>query len=280
LILLGPTAGNGKSAALDLFRALLGSSAVTAIPPNKFREDSYVARLPGKLLNAADELSTSVALASDKFKAIVTGEPIPARALYSQPFIFRPTAVHVFATNALPPFRGGVDAGIRRRLAILLFDRVIPPEERIPHIGQRIGELEADQLLDFAVEGAMLVIANGGYPQPESSQRALREWLSEDPVIAWVEQRVDTSDEEASVRTKEAYMDFQNWMYSEGYQERELLGMKGFTRRIQSVGMGITKGRRADGAYLRGMALRPSTAAAKRLSLVAGAAGDTETGNN
>jgi P4 family phage/plasmid primase-like protien len=269
LILYGPRAGNGKSQVLELMRGLLPSTAVSAVPPNRFNDDKFVAELAGKLLNAADELSNSTALTSDRFKAIVTGEPTLARAVYSQPFSFRPMAQHAFATNALPPIRGGADAGLRRRLMILQFDRVIPPGERIPNIGRRIGESEADQLLDFAVEGAAQVARTGTYSVPPSSQEALRSWFaSVDPVVGWLEQAVDISDPSAVVRTRAAYDDFQNWTASEGYHERALPWIAAFTRRVQSAGKGITTRRLADGSYFVGMKVMPRTPT-RRSSLLA-----------
>lgn len=52
---------------------------------------------------------------------------------------FRPVAQHVYATNTLPTFAGGMDRGVQRRLQVLVFNRVIPEEERIEHIGLRVG---------------------------------------------------------------------------------------------------------------------------------------------
>jgi P4 family phage/plasmid primase-like protien len=262
-------ASNGKSQLLDAVRGLLSSTAISAIPPDRFSDDKFVAELPGKLLNAADELSNSAALTSERFKAIISGEPILARHVYRQPFSFRPVAQHVFATNVLPPIRGGVDAGMRRRVMILRFDRVIPPEERIPHLGRLIGELEADQLLDFAVEGAVRMARTGTYSEPLSSQEALRGWFaSEDPVMAWLEQAVDTSDPTALVRTRVAHNDFENWAVSEGYHERWLPRIAAFTRRVQSAGIGITTRRLADGNHFVGMKILPRTPV-RRPSLLA-----------
>jgi putative DNA primase/helicase len=53
----------------------------------------------GKLLNAADEVS-SAAIASDTFKAVVTGEPVSGRDVYRSVITFRPVAQHIFATNS------------------------------------------------------------------------------------------------------------------------------------------------------------------------------------
>jgi hypothetical protein len=74
-IFKGPSADNGKSQFLDLFRAMLPSAAVAAVPPNKFADEKHIIHLRGILLNARDELTSAQVIASDIYKSIVTGEP-------------------------------------------------------------------------------------------------------------------------------------------------------------------------------------------------------------
>jgi len=110
-VLLGRTAENGKSQVLDLLRGLLPPSAVSSVPPTKFGDDRHSVKLVGKLLNTSDELGTAKAIASEGFKAVITGEPVTAREVYSSAVEFRPQAQHVFACNQLPAFQGGMDRG-------------------------------------------------------------------------------------------------------------------------------------------------------------------------
>jgi phage/plasmid-associated DNA primase len=135
VILKGETAENGKSQILDLFRSLLPNDAIASIPAGKMSDERYVVDLPAKHLNAADELSGAEAIASDVFKAVITGEPVSGLAVYRLPVTFRPVAQHVFAINTLPSFSGGMDRGVQGRLLVVTFNRVIPREERVEHIG-------------------------------------------------------------------------------------------------------------------------------------------------
>lgn len=136
-VLLGRTAENGKSQVLDLLRGLLPPNAVSSVPPSRFGDDRHIVKLVGKLLNTSDELGSAEAIASDRFKAIITGEPLTGRDVYRPAIDFRPQAQHVFACNQLPAFHGGMDRGVLRRLMPITFNRTIPEGERIPHIGQR-----------------------------------------------------------------------------------------------------------------------------------------------
>ena len=47
-------------------------------------------------------------------------------------------AIHVYATNALPNFQGGVDAGVERRILVVPFNLTISKEDRVPDIAQKI----------------------------------------------------------------------------------------------------------------------------------------------
>jgi len=241
VILKGETAENGKSQILDLYRSLLPPEAVASIPAAKM-DERYLPQLAGKYLNAADELSGSAAIASDTFKSTVTGEPVTGREVYRTAFTFRPVAQHVFCTNALPSFSGGIDRGVARRLLVITFNRVIPKEERVEHIGLRIGEEEADLLLAWAVEGASRLIRQRDFTIPPSSKEALHDWLhSADPVLAWVQAGgvvvVDPNLPEwktARIKSKDAYSWFKKFAVDQGFRENTLPAITGFVQRLTS----------------------------------------------
>ena len=192
VILKGETAENGKSEILDLARGLLPPSAVCSLTAARMADERHIVGLVGKLLNASDELTSAAAIASDTFKAVITGEPVHGRDVYKSRVEFRPVAQHLFATNTLPVFAGGMDRGIQRRLLVIPFNRVVPPEERIEAIGRRVAEQEADLLLAWAVDGAARLIRQRDFSIPASSKAALIDWIyGADPVLAWLDERVE-----------------------------------------------------------------------------------------
>ena len=259
LVLKGELAENGKSQILDVLRALLPKSAVASISPARFDDRTFTCHLDGKLLNAPDELASGDAIASETFKQIITGEPLTVRDLYKSAFEFRPVAQHVYATNNLPSFRGGMDRGVRRRLMVLCCNRVIPVDERIDHIGLRIGREEPDLLLDWAVRGASRVIARQAFTEPSSSAEALRDWmLSSDPVLGWLDSeavRFATNGRTPEVRTKIAYSYFRQWAIEEGYPQDRLPAVNGFSQRVlaATAEKGVTKKRTSEGAVFVGL---------------------------
>jgi phage/plasmid-associated DNA primase len=242
VILQGVTADNGKSQILDLCRGLLPEDAITSIPPNKFSEPAYLVKLAGKLFNGADELKGSAAIASDVFKAAVTGQFITARDLYRSKIDFRPIALHLFATQTLPSFEGGFDRGVLRRLLVLVFTRVIPQEGRIIDIGRRIAAEEADLLLAFAVGGATRLIRQKEFTVPPSSEKALQRWATTaDPVLAWIAARVEHAEHPMKgeglvgrgVKGPHAHQQFRTWAIGEGYRHEQVPAIGNFLQPLQ-----------------------------------------------
>ena len=262
IILKGETAENGKSQILDLARGLLPLSATASLPAARMGDERHVIGLIGKLLNASDELSSSAAISSEIFKAIVTGEPIDGRDVYKSRIEFRPLAQHIFATNTLPPFQGGMDRGVQRRLVVIPFNHVIPLEERIESIGQRIAIEEADLLLEWAVEGASRLIRQRNFTIPESCKASLTDWVfSADPVLAWLDQCVSVQPHSGGyprLATRTAYESFREWAITEGYKDRKLPAINGFVQRMQANASGIEYKRMKDGRYFLGMTITRS----------------------
>jgi P4 family phage/plasmid primase-like protien len=226
VVLYGRNANNGKSTMLDLLEGLLGAAACSHVSPHRFDQPNAAIVMRGKLLNTSAELTTADVIQSDTFKSAITGEPIPGKILYKDMVDFRPVAQHVIATNKLPPFAGGIDKGIRRRLLVLVFNRVIPEHEMIPGIADLILREEYDLLLGWAIEGASRLIRNGKYTLPKSSIEALEKWTRDtDPVRAWIEARVrPTANPKRDVGyTRTAlFQQFETWATENGHRKDRL----------------------------------------------------------
>ncbi len=264
VILKGETAENGKSQVLDLIRALLPASAVCSVTAGRMGDERHIIGLVGKLLNASDETSSASAIASETFKTVITGEPVQGRDVYKSRIEFRSIAQHVFATNNLPVFQGGMDRGVQRRLLVIPFNRTIPEAERIEHIGRRVGEEEPDLLLAWAIAGASRLVRNRMFRQTPSCHRAKSDWLyGSDPVLAWLFEMVDPQtvlDIEPRITTREAYSCFQEWAQAEGFSHRTLPSINVFVQRVQANAKDIEYRRTRDGRFFVGMRLKKTDA--------------------
>lgn len=264
VILKGERAENGKSQVLDLARGLLPASAISSVTAARMGDERHVIGLAGKLLNASDELSSSAAIASETFKAIITGEPVDGRDVYKSRMEFRPIAQHIFATNTLPPFQGGMDRGVQRRLLVITFNRVIPIEERVEAIGRRIATEEADHLLAWAVQGASRLIRQRNFTIPSSSKMALTDWiLGADPVLAWLDECVEVrlAVGGSPITTRAAYEQFSAWAVAEGFNRDKLPAINGFVQRVLANALGIESKRTNTGRVFIGLSLKRATPA-------------------
>lgn len=260
-VFLGETASNGKSTIASLLECLLPEGAVSHIPPSAYEDERRIVNLAGKAANVADELSAN-AIAGETFKAAVTGNALQGRDVYASAMTFVPRALHLFTTNALPRFHGGLDRGLQRRLVVLRFNRSIPEDEIVEDIADRIRHDELDLLLRFAIAGAQRLSEHRAYTLPASSQEALRDWLRLDPLIEWFEQRVDLTDHEPPGGwhgTSELFRDFKAWALDEGYAEKFLPIVNTFGQRLRAI-PGIEGRRIAKGAIIVGATLKGTRA--------------------
>ncbi len=214
----GQSAANGKSQMQAILREILPHNITCSIPPADLDKEQYLAKLIGRQANLSDEISGSKEIASDKFKAVITGDPVTAKIIYREPIEFAPRALHLLSTNTLPSFKGGVDSGIERRLTVIPFNRTIPVNERVPEIAKRIVAEEGNILVSEAIRAAAEVFKNGAYSIPEISGTATQQWLLESDVVKqWIESgRIDHHITRNGVLLQELYLEFRKEMQEEG----------------------------------------------------------------
>lgn len=187
-ILFGQSAANGKSTIQKILRNMLPKEVVCSISPADVDKEQYLAKFVGRVANLSDELSGASAISSDKFKALITGDPVTAKIIYKEPFDFVPKAIHILSTNVLPNFRGGVDAGIQRRLLVVPFNRTIPVEHRLSDLDVKLMREQGDLIISEAIRSAAEVYKNGFYTIPRQCEETTQDWLKEaDPVLNWLE---------------------------------------------------------------------------------------------
>ncbi len=183
IVFFEATASNGKSTILNLIRLLLPSAATCSIPPSDFEKEQSLPTLVRKTANLTDEISNYKSIASDKMKSLITGDIVAAKIVYQPVFNFQLIATHIFAANELPNFKGGVDAGVERRMLVMPFTKTIPEEQRITNLEELIADKEASLLVSGAIKIGSKAYQKGIFNIPASCSAATEQWFKiSDPV--------------------------------------------------------------------------------------------------
>jgi len=177
LFLVGPTA-SGKSTFLDTIRTMLGQDAVSSLTPQQMTGEQFGgAELRGSWANIRNDIPDSLIENTGQFKEIVAGDPIKAERKFKDPFMFEPTAKHLFSANSLPEPSTDDDAFFRR-VMLIAFRHQIPRDERDPHLDDKL-QAEHPGLLNWCLEGLQRLMRQGGFTAetpPWQTEQTWEKW--------------------------------------------------------------------------------------------------------
>ena len=216
-LFFGPSE-TGKSTIVKIIRRVMGEYATSlpdgALLAKKFADDDEhaAADLPGVRLATAVETAPGRRLNEQKIKQITGQDFVRARHLYENSFEFRPQAKLVIATNHLPTVKD-TDESIWRRIKVVEFHHIVPPNEKVKDIDEVLIEAEGSGILRWMVEGSMKYLADG-LQEPERVTKAIRTYReAQDEVQEWVN---ECCVREGSTTTKDLYASFVDWAKTGG----------------------------------------------------------------
>ncbi len=242
LLAFGPTADNGKSTLSKTIVACMPSGTTSAIPPQHWGHEYYRALLIGKLLNAVNELPDGEIIASESFKAIVTGDDVVGRVIRERPEMIRPKAGHYFATNKLPGTTDQTE-GFWRRFIVLTFNRSFTNDpSRDPDLDVKLLE-ERPKIVSWLLDGAARLVREKAYTIPSSHTAAVREWRkSADQVALFVDAELRPLRNHEDVGTglfaAEMYGTYRRWTETNGHRA---MASNKFGSRMRELGHAPTK---------------------------------------
>lgn len=235
MVVLFGSGANGKSVLIHLIQQLFPLSAVSAVPPQRWSEEYYLAALEGKMLNVCAELPERQILASEELKAVIAGDEQTARHPRGEPFKFLPRAGHLFAANNLPRMND-FSRGLWRRLEVLGFNRSfegsgITRQELVEGMAEELQGIAA-----WAAEGCFRLVHNREYTPVPSSLKLKNEWrLDSNPVEQWLRERTEPGDlEDRWEKAVTLYEDFCRWADREGFRK---MNSTTFGNRLRELGV-------------------------------------------
>lgn len=236
---------NGKSTLVDVVTAALGDYAAPADPDLLTARtfDAHptgTADLFGLRLAVLHEGDAGRRLAEGTVKRLTGGDPVKARRMREDFWTFTPSHTFVMLTNH-KPIVGGTDEGIWRRLRLVPWDVVIPPEERDENLGDKLAaELEA--VLAWLVRGYQ-DWHRRGLDEPQPVVEATESYRAESDALGqFIEQRCLTGPH-FTASASDLFSAWQRWCSAEGHDPGT---QTAFASSLQSKGLDnyTSKGRR------------------------------------
>jgi putative DNA primase/helicase len=258
LWLLGEGA-NGKSVVFESIMGILGRENCTNVDLAELvgggNRDKNIARINGKLLNYCSEVSRR-AISTDFAKALISGEPLPAREMYGNPFTAYNIPLIMANTNKMPRVADLTNAFFRRIL-IIPFDVTIPTEKQDKHLAYKIGR-EYSGVLNWILEGRKRILANNfRFTHSPLAQRMVDEYRGEnDTISSWVASArflprpANKSDLGYFINTTDFYSEYMRWCVAlKVAKSLRVEGTKKFSAALE--GMGFIKERKAQGFFFK-----------------------------
>jgi len=210
---------NGKSTFLNVLRRLLGEYA-TALPRSVLRKHHGVephpadlALLYGMRVATVSELGEDETLDDARIKELVSDDAIVARRMRENFWEFQPTHKLWVAGNHKPEVRG-TDDGVWRRIRLVPWTVVVPPERRDRSLLSRLFA-ELPGILAWAVRGC-LEWQKVGLGEPVEVLEATAAYRVEsDPLAAWID-ACCVLDAEGLTPRKFLRRSYEEWCKDEG----------------------------------------------------------------
>jgi putative DNA primase/helicase len=218
----GPGA-TGKTTLIEAERSALGDYAAVADFSSFLagRKDASaaspdIARLPGVRMACASEVAPGQQFNASRLKSLTGGERITARGLYKDPFEFTPQFTLCLAANERPSIPGN-DSAAWRRMKLIPFNAVIPPEERDPTVKRALttDPEERVAVLAWIVAGAVEWYRSGlgSCAAVESATAGYRR--ANDGVAMWLASRCQL-DPDAHTPARELLGSYERWCMEAG----------------------------------------------------------------
>ena len=205
----GPGA-NGKSVFMNTVAGIAADYA-RAAPIETFtdshndRHPTELAMLRGARLVMATETEEGRRWAESKIKMLTGGEPIPARFMRQDFFEYKPQFKLIVSGNHKPGLRS-VDEAIRRRINLVPWSVVIPPEERDRELADKL-KAEWPGILSWVINGCSEWQRIGLAPPAAVTQATADYLAAEDAFAGWFD---DAVTQEPSAWTKTMNL-FASW---------------------------------------------------------------------
>jgi putative DNA primase/helicase len=220
---------NGKTTLLGAVMRIIGlgddgyalsAPAELLLATSATGHPTEIARLAGARLVVTSELDDGQKFAEARIKQLTGRDPIAARFMRGDFFTFQPTHSLWLLGNHQPSVRVGGPA-FWRRIRLLPFLHVVPPEERDPELEDKLVNEEGPAILAWLIQGAVDYFRDG-LAEPESVRAATSEYEGQqDTISRFVEEMCETGSaalQHMAVGVPAFRAAYETWCRQEGEQ--------------------------------------------------------------
>lgn len=247
-LLLSGDGANGKSALLTGIEAAFGQTNISNISLESFNERFSIANFYGKMLNIVDDLSEVDRTSEGKLKSIVSGSQISADRKNKEILTFNPDLKLIFACNVEPRFRD-TTSGIWRRMIKIIFDRIIPENERRPEFCTLEYWMQyRAAIMNWCIRGMVQLMNNGmKFTHCQSIEDAKAQYQMDlNPVLQFFQEFL-VEERGASVATGSVYHAYAVWCSQNGFKQ---FNSANFAKELYRFFKSVSRVRKRDG-YVR-----------------------------
>ncbi|MET7651557.1 phage/plasmid primase, P4 family [Streptomyces sp. NPDC005486] len=218
------TGANGKGTLRDAVMAALGDYAIEIDPAMLMeskheRHGAFKMRLRGARLAFCSETEKGRKFAEATMKRLVGGDQIEANLMHRNPITFDPSHTLIMLTNHLPAVSGD-DPAVWRRIVVVPFDVVIPPEERDGELPERL-KGASDAVLAWLYEGWLSYQDQGLNPPQAVRARTEAYQADSDALGLFLTERTMASPH-GYVRARELFTAWSSWCHSNGMKAEDV----------------------------------------------------------
>ena len=213
LILYGSGA-NGKGLIMNVIRKLVGLPNISSLQLERVGGPHVLAQLLGKLVNLVSEIGRVERFEEGLLKQLISGDPVTINPKHQPEFTTILGLKLIFATNNLPPINDKT-RGTKRKLILMLLQESFEGREDFGR--ERALEAELPGILNWALEGAVDLIACGGFAECDMcNQAATKHGLDCDPIEQWILDRCRIAPD-WEIPLAEVYENYKDWCAATGH---------------------------------------------------------------
>ena len=167
----------GKGTIMKVIEALVPRQAISALSPDVWSREYYLADLAGKRLNVVGELSDEVPIDSAAFKRVTGRDELTGRHPTHRPFKFRSTSGHIFNANNFVFTKDHTDPFYARWIMMEFRNSMIGREGEIdPNLAEKIVEVELPGVCARFLQGAKRLVSRGHFVLTAPHYKLMMEW--------------------------------------------------------------------------------------------------------